>query len=55
MDEMDEQISEYFQGIQDERNRIRAGINKMIDEWDENLSQGTVKMLIYIDGVVEGE
>lgn len=55
MDEMDEQISEYFQGIQDERNRIREGIDRIIDTWDENFSQETVKMLIYIDGVVEGE
>jgi hypothetical protein len=55
MDEMDEQISEYFQGIQDERNRIRTGIDKMIDNWDENFSQDAVRMLIYIDGLVEGE
>jgi len=55
MDEMDEQISGYFRGIQDERNRIRDGVNKILENWDKNLSAEAVELIIKIDGVVEGE
>ena len=55
MDEMDEQLGEYFQGIQDERKRIRDGINKILDNWYKNLPAEAVELLIRIDGVVEGE
>ena len=50
-----EQVEDYLKGVNDERQRIRDGVNKILDNWDNNMSAETVKMLIVIDGVVEGE
>lgn len=50
-----EQAEDYLKGVNDERQRIRDGINMILDNWNNNMSAETVNMLIRIDGVVEGE
>jgi hypothetical protein len=48
-------VDDYLQGVNDERERIRDGVNKILEHWDKNLSAEAVDLIIRIDGVVEGE
>ena len=48
-------VDDYLQGVNDERERIRDGVNKILEHWDKKLPAEAVELIIRIDGVVEGE